>query len=425
MLFQKLKAGALQLTLHIVIVIGLLLTAFVLLVYLHKRFKLQTSFVKETIENCDRGIDYAIKNRVINNDTISVNLNDEDYKSLKIYKDFWGAFEKVSVVSKIKTHRFDKTALIGSGQLDINRPSLFLKETKTPLVLVGNTNLEGLAYLPVQGVKPGYISGESYNGTKLIYGSSKVISRFPELSSEWLNYINTIHLKGTKIDNNQYLQIEVGENYINSFTKPTQVIYANGKVDLSFITLTGNIVVQSQSEIVVNASSNLKDVMLIAPKISIQDGVTGNFQAIANKNISVGDNVNLTYPSSLILNEKGNSQSSNSSNTKSETPITIGNNSTISGQVIFNGRPKLNNYNTQIFISEDATIRGEVYCNQNLELLGEVEGTVFTHNFLVNKGGSIYQNHLYNAKISVNELNESYVGLLVNDSKKALAKWLY
>ena len=386
----RVRAGALQLTLHIVIVIGLLLTAFVLLVHLHKRFRLQTIFVKDTIENSDRGINYALDNPLVSNIITPINLNDEDYKSLTLEKDYWGAFEKVSVRSKVKKNELSKVALVGAGQLDINRPSLYLEETKTPLVLVGQTRLEGLQYLPEQGVKPGYISGESYSGDRLIYGTSKNIKSFPKLSLQWLNYISKI---SSYKDSNHFIQIESSESYSNSFKETTQVVYQNGKLNLNFVELTGNIVVQSKTEIVVGASTKLKDVLLIAPKITIEDHVTGTFQAIASETISVGKNVNLSYPSSLVVREKGSSQILNSIE-KKDIPIDIGVNTSISGPVIFFGQTKTNNYDSQIYISEDVTINGEVYCNQNIELFGTVNGTVFTHNFIVHKGGSIYQNHL-------------------------------
>ncbi|TCK65004.1 hypothetical protein DFQ05_2216 [Winogradskyella wandonensis] len=418
---SRVKAGALQLTLHIVIVIGLLLTAFILLVYLHKRFRLQTTFVKETVENCDRGINYSLKNRLVSNTSTPIPLNDEDYKSLSVEKTFWGAFEKITVESKVKTNQFKKVALIGASQLDINRPSLYLEETKTPLVLVGQTRLEGLNYLPAQGVKPGYISGESYSGSQLIYGASKKIQSFPKPSSEWLNYITTV---SSYKDTGNFIEIEAGQSYTNSFKEPMQVIYRSGKLNLNFVELTGNIVVQSETEIVVSASTRLKDVLLIAPKITIVDNVKGAFQAIANKSIAVGKNVNLSYPSSLIVEETRISHIENSVQ-KKNIPIEIGNNTTISGQMIFFGQTKANNYDSQIYISEDVTINGEVYCNQNIELLGTVRGTVFAHNFIVHKGGSIYQNHLYGAKISVDALPQKYVGMLINDSEKAVAKWLY
>ncbi len=425
MLLQKIKAGALQLTLHIVIIVGLLLTAFVLLTHIHNRFKLQASLAKETINNCNRGIHFTIKNNLILKDTLTINLDDESYKSLKVHRGFWGAFEKISVDSKIKTHRFKKQALVGSSQLELDRPSLYLEETKTPLVLVGNTKLDGLIYLPLQGVKPGYISGESYNGTKLLYGSSKVIDAFPKLSNDWFYYIKTVHLIGTRADDSQFLQIENDQFYSNSFSNPTQIVYQSGKIDLGFITLTGNVIVQSQTEISVDASSNLKDVILIAPKITIKDGTKGNFQVIASKTITVGNNVRLSYPSSLILHETCNSQPLDSGSQIQDIPIEIGKNSCIAGQIIFIGTPKTNNYNPQLYISENSTVTGEVYCNQNLELLGTVDGTVFSHSFIVNNGGSIYQNHLYNASISVKELPKEYVGLLIKDSQKAVAKWLY
>ena len=93
--------------------------------------------------------------------------------------------------------------------------------------------------------------------------------------------------------------------------------------------------------------------------------------------------------------------------------------------MFFNGLPKTNNYKAQVYISDNATVIGEVYCNQNLELLGTVRGTVFAHNFEVHRGGSVYQNHIYNGKILISELPEAYVGIMFNDSHKAVAKWLY
>jgi hypothetical protein len=68
---------------------------------------------------------------------------------------------------------------------------------------------------------------------------------------------------------------------------------------------------------------------------------------------------------------------------------------------------------------------GEVYCNQNTELKGAVIGSVFTNNFIANQFGSVYQNHLYHGQISIDQLPEAYVGLLFNNSKQGIAKWLY
>src|SRR5690606_12918036 len=105
---KKLKAGALQLTLGIIVVIALLLASFLLLFHTNKQFSNQSRLIKETLENANKGIDYTLMHDINALDTTTVHLNDEDYKSLKIHKDYWGVFEKVTAVSNIKNNRFIK-----------------------------------------------------------------------------------------------------------------------------------------------------------------------------------------------------------------------------------------------------------------------------------------------------------------------------
>ena len=174
-MFFKVRAGALQLTMFIVVVIALLLAAIIILMHTHKTFKVQTDFVIETINNTDKGINYTLQNKLQLNDTILVNLQDEAYKTLKVHRDFWGVFEKVTAVSNIKNKTFKKIALVGASLPNINRTALYLEEQNRPLVVVGNTKIQGDAYLPRQGVRTGNISGHSYYGNQLVYGTVKTV----------------------------------------------------------------------------------------------------------------------------------------------------------------------------------------------------------------------------------------------------------
>lgn len=424
MTVQKLKAGALQLTMFIAVVIALLLASFVILVHTHKRFNVQTDFVLETINNANRGINYALHNSTLLNTVITVNLKDEDYKTLKVQHDFWGLFEKVTSTSTIKTNTVTKTALIGAKQPKTNKTALYLKDNNKPLVLVGNTKIQGTAYLPKRGVKPGNISGHSYYGEQLIYGQEKLSVSFPKLLSETLQHIKT-NIKDIELkQDSQFIDLDKNRVYRNSFLKPLQIIYSNNIINLSEVTLTGHIKIESKTKIVVDATSVLKDVVLMAPEIEIKNNVNGTFQAFATESITVGKNCNLKYPSALVLNE-------NESSTKNETEqglypiLSIAKGTTLIGVVVFLGNSKPNNYKPQIVIEENATIIGEVYCEQNLELKGEIFGTVFTNNFVAQQSGSIYQNHIYNAKILIDELPQEYVGLPIENSKKGVLKWLY
>lgn len=424
MKLHKVKAGALQLTMFIVVVIALLLASFIILIDTHKRFSIQTDFVLETIDNTYKGIDYVLQNNVKLNDTLTINLQDEDFKTLKVHRDYWGLFEKVVSSSNIKTNSFKKTALIGVTQPDTDRIALYVEDNNNPFVVVGNTKIQGLAYLPKQGVRTGNISGHSYYGSQLIYGETRTNNEFPKLVEETLEHIKMIQNNIKDIDANQFLDLSKKRIYQNSFFNPLQVIYSDTDLTLSEVSITGHIVVQSKTKIIVDATSILKDVVLIAPIIEIKNASKGTFQAIATKEITIGENCKLNYPSAFVLIEAIEKMES-TENTSNEEPsfIRVNKGTTLKGVIAYLGEIK--NYKEQVFIDENATILGEVYCNRNLELLGTVYGTVFTSSFVANQSGSSYQNHLYNGTISIDELPQEYVGLIFENSKKGVMKWLY
>lgn len=419
MYVQKIKAGALQLTLFICVVIAILLFAFIILVHTQKQFSQQSIFIIQTVKQAGNGIDVANNMVIPLNDTLQLN-SDNELSTLKVHRDFWGVFEKVTSQSKTKKKVFTKVALVGAKQNELQPTALYLQDNKKPLVLVGNTFIQGLTYLPELGVKPGTISGQSYYGEQLIYGSTQHSGQLPKLQAELLN-----ELKG--ISNIDLIQAKAWQNNGNkkvSFVEPLHIMYSANTIRLSNSELSGHIIIKSQSKIVVDASSKLKDIVLIAPEIEIKSSTVGNFQAIASKKITVGTNCRLDYPSALVVIEQKKTETDSISNTKNYS-IDIQGHSTVKGVVLFLGEPKEQNFEAQINISENASVEGDLYCNQNLDLKGEVKGTVYTSNFVTKAFGSIYQNHLLNARISKNDLQEEYVGMLFNESQKDIVKWLY
>ncbi len=419
----KFKAGALQLTLFIAVVVALLLFSFLLFVQTHKRFAVQNDFVLETIEDCNYGIIHAMNNGLPLNDSIPLNLGNEGYRSVVVHRDYWGVFEKVTSVAKIKNNRIEKTALIGSKQPEVERTALYLQENNRPLVLVGNTKIQGTAYLPKQGVKPGNIAGHSYYGSQLIYGPTKSSVSLPKLPNELKGYLDT--LGNANYIPVQFINLDRNREAVNSFSEPAKVIFSNSDILLEDAKLIGNIIIQSKRKITVDVTANLNEVILVAPQIEIRDFVKGKFQAIASKEMEVGKHVVLGYPSALVLNKKGEANGSVPNGTNLQNGLTIGKDSKISGVVAYLGESLPNNFQVQLLVDEGTEVFGEVYCDQNMELKGKVNGTVYANNFLAKQAGSIYQNHLYNATIAVDGLAEEYSGLLFNNAQKRVAKWLY
>ena len=425
MIFLKLKSGALQLTLFISIIIAVLLMGFIMLVHSHKRFQVQTDFILETTDHAQKGIEYALLHSIRLKDTVAIPLEELSFKTLKIHRDFWGIFEIVSSASKIKTNHFQKIALIGAKSKSQNRTALYLQDTRKPLVVVGRTKIEGVVFLPKQGVKAGTISGHSYTGSQLLYGSTQQSSTLPTLATDIIDQMESIEYQVSEISNTQFITIQSNKAYTNSFFKPVQIHFSKSDIVLNEVQLTGHIIVQSKTKITVLASAILKDVILIAPEIEIQNNVIANFQAFASKRMSVGNSVQLRYPSALILNKNQVGSQPNTTGIKEKPSIQIGKSSAVKGVVVYLGNDPPNNYKTQIELQETSVLIGELYCNQNTELKGTVYGTVFAKNFIANQFGSIYQNHIYNGKINVHQLPKEYVGLLFENSKKEVLKWLY
>ncbi|TJY37396.1 hypothetical protein [Pontimicrobium aquaticum] len=418
----KLKAGALQITLFITVVIALLLTLFIVLVHVHKQFSLHTNIIKETLYNTQRGIDYTLKNEVMLNTPYNVSLNNNN---VQIKRDFWGMFEKVSVKSKLKNVKIEKTALLGSNlPSNLDRNALYLKDNNKPLIVAGTTQIQGTAFLPRLGIRPGIITSKPYLGSKLIYGNRKLSNDLPPISNELQSHLKQLFSIEKIYGSDEFIEHSPSQKLQNSFNDKAKVLYSNQLIDLYDTELTGYIVVYSKTKIVVKPSSSLKDIILIAPEIIIKDNVNGRFQAFATKKITLGKNCLLSYPSAIVLQDE-ETPTNQESSTELNNSVAIDKGSMIKGLVMFLGKVAPNNFKPQILISENAIVKGEIYCKENLELKGAVHGSVYTNNFVATQSGSVYQNHIYNGKILADRLPKEYVGLTFENSSKEVLKWLY
>ncbi len=410
-----------QFAILVATIIAILLASFLTLTQTHRFFNTQSKILGNVIDSTNAGIRYSLEKEHIFGDSIS--LGDEMYQT-SIKQTNWGGFLKVESTTSAKTMNFSKMALTGHTMA---RPELALQLSgdKLPLVLVGNTTIEGDAYVSDLGVKAGIISGHYFNGKELVkgtIGSGK--GELPELDPIWLDGIREI-LQYIPYDPKEILEREAINK--NSFFDSSRFIYDENRIVLNE-TYIGNIVIKSGTEIVVAPSANLIDVTLVAPKITIEKEFKGSASFIASEKIVVAENVRLEHPSSLVLLDSEIKEQIPVP--KGEEPIFISDGSTITGTVIFldeREEKELGNMNssTHIGIAPEGSVKGYVYCQGNVELMGTVMGTVYTHRFLAREFGSVYINHIYNGRILARDLESGFGGLPLKDSDKAIIKWLY
>ena len=424
MKFYKVKAGSIQFAIMISAVIAVLLSVFIVLIHSHSLFAKKTDLLIEMVQQSETVLLSKLADFSPQKDTVYDVLEQEKGMSSKTHEGYWGMYGKVFAQTNVKSMSFEKIALVSGWQEHRKRTSLYLQETNRPLIVVGNTRIEGRTFLPSRGVRAGTIAGNSYYGNQLIYGAiSKSKEVLPKLPQTLIDELASLQKAALPTDDAQYIDISAHKKVSNSFTKPTQMIFERGEIDLFGKTIIGNIIIRSDTKIKVAASTNLKDVILIAPTIEIEDSSKGVFQAIASQQIIVGEDAELNYPSALIVLADDDTEAS--SDPIDSKNIFIGKNSKIQGIVCYLQDETIHRFEPQILFKENTTLEGFVYTNQQIELLGSIYGSVYAKGFITKQFGSVYQNHIYNAAISSRELMDEFVGVPFDDLNYKVVKWLY
>ena len=417
-LFAKIKGGAIQYVLVVSVIIIIVLFAFISLIFLQKKTQLKSELHQEAIHATYLAFDYLKEHDIPYDVETKQSFTEYDFEETTILKKRWGVFDLVIVQITLKNEAFQKVALMGN--VNKNRKALYLQENNQPLKIVGNTRIIGDVIVPKRGVNTGNIAGVSYYGDRLVYGRMNITAnQLPKVHG-----IEEIKQLATDpyFENSTYFRLEEGLKIRQSFTKKTLLFESGGLLRLGQMNLQGNIVIRSKTKIHVEASTTLKNVLLIAPEVIIESDVKGNFQVFANKRIHAKENVSLNYPSSLVVIKEVDENGTSNQTGYKELHIEGG--AHVRGAVLFYSFEKKEDYKVEVYIDEKAQVTGEVYCNKNLELRGRVDGFVYTNKFIAKHAGGIYVNHLYNGVINATAISDKYSGLSIDTENKSVAKWI-
>lgn len=378
------KAHSLLYAIYISLLIALLTAGIIYFSNVYRWLNVYYNTTEDLIIENQSVVNYSLRN-FIENDSV---YNLEKGFSNSINKQNFGLFKLLTVKSFNKKDTLTSIHFIGENtKKDV---ALFLANFSKSLNYFGKLKIIGETYLPNERIGQVYVN----NTVNDLFVSKKTKlseTHLPKLDTKIENTFNDIFNTIDK-GNSTTLKSVV----INSFTNKTNIVKWNNS--LNKLILKGNVILFSKDSIVIKKEDVLEDIIVFASKIRIEEGFKGNIQLFSNREIIICKNVELKYPSAIVVFNK----------TKEESIINIDKHVKIYGSVLLFGNELIDLDKNKIDILPNGQILGDVYCTGKLALQSNVYGSVYTSRLFLEINETKYDNTLANIEINPSKLPNFY-----------------
>lgn len=289
-----------------------------------------------------------------------------------------------------------------AGAFSSGKTAVYLANFTKSLSTSGIVKLIGDIQLPSAYIETAYINNKANR-----------------LDIQGKNTLSTIHLpeinpsfkeifKGIDAERTEIAAIEKPKDslFYNSFHNTTKEVYVN--TTLSQVIFKGNFILRNKDSIRVKKNTVLEDVILMAPKITFEEGFKGTVQAFATTGIELEQKVTLNYPSVVCIY--------NGTNTPSL--LKIKKECKITGAVVLFGNAMEDITKNSIEIDEEGLIFGDIYCTGKLCLKSNVYGSVYTNRFFHKTASSFYDNTLADVEINTTKRPKYFIAIPLFETKK-------
>ncbi|PAM93707.1 hypothetical protein B4N84_15635 [Flavobacterium sp. IR1] len=391
------KAHSLLYAIYICLIVSIICGALLYFSNLYNQLNLYYNLQEELYIQNQSVLNFALGNKIQPTEI------DKDEKS-GIEGSFetkqYGLLNLVLAKSFVSNDTVSSAHFVGAQNKDKN--AIYLSNLSKSLFYAGMVKLIGDNQLPSTFIETSYINNDL---NKLTVEGKNSLSEpeLPELNPDFKKIFQTIKTEKIRLNDVVKSQDSI---YFNSFFNATKEILVNS--NLNNVIYKGNFVLRSEDSIRVKKNAVLEDVILIAPKITFEEGFTGTVQAFATKRIELEEKVVLNYPSVIcVYNES-----------IEESGIKIKKKCQVTGAVVLFGNTlDLIDKNT-IEIDEDGLLFGDLYCSGKLMLKSNVYGSVYTNRFFLKTTSSAYENLISNIEINTKKRPDFFISVPLFNTKK-------
>ena len=355
-----LRAGSLYYALLISLIISIICSLMIGLAFMSRAFFIHSDQQEKVLDNSRSGIEFLLSKQS--------NFDDRDWEmdlfkggadTVRLKKRNWGLFQILISKARFKRNSYSQTAIAGFLSPEFDSVAVWLADRNRPLLVSGEALLRGNLHISAKGIDRAYIEGKNYTRRQLFYGKLKRSKPvLPKIEIDYKEYW------GGYLDG-KYREVDSVLDFSNlreakqshPFLKKTILYHSEEPIILSDVELKGNIIIHSDKEIVVNSSTYLDQIVLIAPNISINGAKGSRIHALAKDSIILENKSLLNYPSSLLL---VNNKMQNGN-------IKISTGCQFKGNImVLEERSNRRNNFISLNIVNGAEVWGDIYCQGNL-----------------------------------------------------------
>ncbi len=391
------KGHSLLYSIYICLIVSIMCGALLYFSSLYTQLNLYYNLHEELYINNLSTVNYALGSKMILDEV----PQDENSEIKTFYETKQhGLLSLLLAKSSIKNDTVASAYFVGNFNTD--KTAIHLANFSKPLSFSGIVKLAGDNKLPSINIETVYINNKP---NQITIDGKKVISEIllPEINSNFKKMFEAINTNKIDLTNVDKIKDSL---YLNSFFNETKEINVNSV--LNNVIFKGNFILRSRDSIRIRKNCILEDIILIAPKITFEEGFNGTVQAFASKGIELEQKTVLNYPSIVCIYNTSIDDSF----------ITIKNECKIIGAIALFGSRIENIDKNSIEIDEKSLIYADIYCSGKLFLKSNVCGSVYTNRFFYKTQSSIYDNIIADIEINVLKRPKYFIAIPLFDTKK-------
>lgn len=384
---KRIKGGALYIAVVVSIIIGILLSLFILLANFNQRQILVFSQSSQLYYDLNTALEMsrsAFFSPEINNTWIG---NESGEDSVKIKKINWGAYVLINTQAKNRHQLLSKTGLYGTWMSADT--GIVVRDNSRPVGVSGKVVFKADCYLPRAGIKPSYIEGQSYiasdeNGAHIKSSPSDL-----KPVSDLLYKALEEQMRGPDLFQDSIVA-SLPQTYSRSFDQKAVAYQISGD-KLEHVSFAQNIKLYAD-QVELDSSAHLEQILLICNKAHFKKGFRGQVQVIAKDSIVMEENCRFEYPSSLVLiGAEGK--------IKGLLYVQFSKDCKLYGAVLALSKEK-SERRVMIKLHAQSEINGLLYSSDLLHLEGLLNANVFANKLFLKTPSAVYENHLLSCEIN-------------------------